>query len=215
MDIKDVIKFANNKYGRLVNPGKSAFVDIFLEGLEENIVPGVQKNLRDILKKIILQEGKISDLKQLSDFINITNLIQHKYDIQNGKLIKTLIINRGIYPGWLFDIIVTFLEYLSNPNNNLRKIKQCPDCNDFYIQSKLNLRQKYCPNCSNKNHTPSDIQAKRTKVSRDAAKKRKVTEKRKALFSEKCKQLISEGFKKNKAQELAEQYVIEQLRVTE
>jgi hypothetical protein len=99
-----------------------------------------------------------------------------------------------------------------------RQLKKCHDCSVFYIATKNNPRQKYCPDCSKKNHTPKQVQAERTRRTRAKSNKRKEKkgkEKREALYERQYKRLIEAGHKEEEARQEAEDYVIEQMPVIE
>lgn len=108
------------------------------------------------------------------------------------------------------------IEYLKNPEYlGKERITLCEDCKCFFGKVKLNDRQKYCSDCSKKNHTPKDLQALRTKITRAAKNKRLEKEKKKDLYEKQYKRLIEGGYSKKEAQQLANDLVIEQMREIE
>ncbi|MBN1366241.1 MAG: hypothetical protein JW976_15680 [Syntrophaceae bacterium] len=221
MDIKDVLKFANNEYSVLVKPNliDNHPFSASIKMQERKAIKESQKKLKHILENIIINKGKLSKSKELDHFIEIGNNIIKKYRVESGRLIENNEINELSlrkafllnYPVWLIDIISTFIKFLLHSEKYLRKIKKCNDCKKYFYQSKLYKYQKYCSICTKKNHTPKDIQAERTQRSRNAAKKRKDKDKRELLYKKEYKRLIKEGHPMNKAKEFAELIVIEQL----
>lgn len=178
-----------------------------------------QQSLRNILDNIIENQGVLSESDDLNFIITLQQRTITKYEVENGRLIEKFILNpddEGVVmmtPGWLMFSCRSLIDFLCN--GRLVQLKKCPDCRKFYIQKKLYERQKYCTICSKKNHTPKEIQAERTQLSRIEAKKRKDKERRKVLFEKQYKRLIEGGFSKKEAKERAEDFVIEQLDVTE
>jgi hypothetical protein len=155
----------------------------------------------------IIETREIADNKDSRFLLHICNAYPNMtFTITNGKVIKGF---GHIVEETEFAIRDLF-EFLAN-SKNIKRIKKCPDCGNFYNQSKLYERQKYCPICSKKNHTPKDVQAKRTQVSRNAAKKLKDKGRRKALYEKEYKRLIKERHSMKDAKEYAEITVIEQL----
>ncbi len=225
MNIKDVIKFANNDYSVAVKPRfqNDNPLNALFEKTEIKAIQEARKNLKEILKDIINNQGILKPSEQLDHFIEIGNNISKHYSVKDGRLIEENKINELSlrkafllnYPVWLINIISTFIEYLLKPEKYLRKIRKCDDCKKFFIQSKLYERQKYCSDCSKKNHTPKDIQAERTRTSRKTAKKLKDKIKRKILYERQYERLIQAGYSQKQAQKEANEYVIEQLGVIE
>jgi hypothetical protein len=173
------------------------------------------QSLKNILNNIILTQGQLNESNELNFIIDLQQRMITKYEYMDGRLIEKIIPNHDdmgkvmITPGWLMFSCRSLLDFLCE--GNLNKLKKCPDCRKFYIQKKLYGRQKYCAVCSKKNHTPKEIQAKRTHQSRAAAKKRKDKESRKVLFEKQYKRHIEAGFSKKEAKERATDFVIEQL----
>jgi len=230
---RSFIEFANNASAkgeliaiekpvipRLSDIGKAAAA---LAGLKEAAIESARqkedakKNI-EIYKRLvgllnyISENGQTKDNAELRSFVDIYNAQpKNIFIIEDGNVVKQTL-------GKLVTIaeyaIIELVEYLSDPNN-IKRIKKCPDCLKFFVAIKNNPRQKYCSACSRKNHTPREEQARRTRATRAAAKKRKDKEKRKVLYDDKYKQYIKAGYKENQAKELANQYVIEQLAVIE
>ena len=177
-----------------------------------------QQSLKNILDNIITQ-GQVNESNELDFIIDLQQRMITKYEYIDGRLIEKTISNPDdqgkvmITPGWLMFSCRSLLDFLCN--GKLVQLKKCPDCRKFYVQKKLYERQKYCAVCSKKNHTPKEIQAERTHLSRVAAKKRKDKERSKVLFEKQYKRLIEGGFSKKEAKERAEDFVIEQLDVIE
>ena len=106
------------------------------------------------------------------------------------------------------------VEFLKHPEYaGQKRIKKCDDddCGIFYISSKSNPRQKYCPDCSKKNHTPPSIQKKRTQTSREAARKRRERLEKKELYNDQYQRLIKQGWSQKEAEKLAKEYVAENM----
>lgn len=159
----------------------------------------------------ISEKGAIEEGEDLRFLLNVCNAYPNKtFDFKDGKVVMGsgyLMVNTSYAIRDLF-------EFLSKPKN-IKKIKKCPDCLKLFVSVKNNPRQKYCSVCSKKNHTPKEEQAKRTRTSREAAKKRKDTKERKTLFLMQYERNIQAGYTKKQAEQEAKEYVIEQMGVIE
>jgi len=89
------------------------------------------------------------------------------------------------------------IEFFRDAENR-EYLKVCNLCGNFYIASKLNEKQKYCPQCSRKSKmTPEERRIYMKEKYRPAAKKRKEVHKR----NEEIGRLMSRGFSEKKARE--------------
>ena len=179
------------------------------------------KTSQEFLKRILLQIKNSDDAYKSAAFkiiLSRYNEIQRKtyVDKKKHQLIRMEpFIEDNFFKDSRFasgPVSYCLVEFLTNTEySGKKRIAICKDCKCFFGKLKVNPSQKYCPICSKKNHTPKDIQAKRTKTSRAAKKKREDKEKRKELFEQKYKQFIKDKYPQKQAEELAKQYVIEQM----
>jgi len=222
-NIEEIRQGATNRFAEIEKLAET-YQDIYCL---HNYAKENQENIKSILLKIIKSKNAY-EAKAFKTILDGYNKIKTEY-IVNKKhelVLKEPFIEENFFKDLqvaktniseaqlLFNNPINYclVEYLKNPKySGKEKISICQDCECFFCKSKLNRYQRYCPICSKKNHTPKDIQAKRTKTSRAAKKKREVTEKRKELYEEKYKQLIKEKFSEKEAQQFAKQYVIEQM----
>ncbi len=140
------IEFANGNYlhGRIVDPNES-FSERLLR--DKSKAHEVQSKLRKLLRQIVKKQ-KIVDSKELRYFTKILEQAVIEYKVQNGKLVKrwhTTGIGAAyfIYPTWLRDLADNLIPYLSDSKNNIRKIKRCSVCSDYFIAT--NTRREVCP----------------------------------------------------------------------
>ena len=115
----------------------------------------VRLTLLKLLSQIIYHQ-KIVDSKELQYFIKICDEYIVKYKVKSGKIEKAFELapsskfKEFVYFPWLRDLSFNIVGYLSDPNNDIRKIKQCELCKDIFISERVNKRTKYCPICSPK-----------------------------------------------------------------
>jgi len=179
-------------------------------GLHSLLVDAVRK----ILENIIANGGTLDDSENLHFFISLKKMYLVTYSIEDGRLHEfSENPDPSLHSPWLKDLCHSLIDFLCS--NKLQNLKKCPYCEKFFLATKNNPRQKYCPICSKKNHTPPDEQARRTRATREAKKKRKENEKRKKLFNDQYERFIEAGYSKKEAKKEAEKYVIEQLNVIE
>lgn len=198
-----------------------------------NYVKDVQQYLKHVLSQIIEADNayesagfknilsRYNTIQKTKYFINddhklieISPFIENYFLARNSCFSKKEIFsNQRIFEAPISYCLVEFLK--NTEYSGKERMAICLDCKCFFCKSKLNAHQKYCPNCSKKNHTPKDLQALRTKTTRAAKKKKIEKEKRKELYEGKCKQLIKEGYSEKEAKQFADQCVIEQLHVIE
>lgn len=153
------------------------------------------------LLTLIIKNQKIEDGEDLRFFLGAYDTPEVRtFTFENEKVVRTNA--QLVYPSTF--AVHSFVEFLAS--QNLRKLKKCPDCTKFFVAVKNNPRQRYCPVCSKKNHTPAETQAERTRISREAVKKRKQRE----LFNFQYTRLIKSGHSMKEARQGAKEYVIEQ-----
>lgn len=139
------INFANER-PFLLPPKSNDFVKERLRDTSK--VPEVRSILRKLLDQII-QDQELKDTKELQYFIKIQEQYVPKYKVKNGKLIKNWTIGKGpaellFYPNWLRDLSFNLIDYLRDSERDIRKIKKCKNCGEYYISTQLRANQKYC-----------------------------------------------------------------------
>jgi len=95
----------------------------------------------------------------------------------------------------LFDLKHLLIYKRKDAIRIIRKIRKCLQCNQFFIAAKDNPRQKYCPACSTKDHTPKEEKAKRMReIYRPNYKKLQKEHKRRALYDFQYMRLKQSGY---------------------
>ncbi len=169
--------------------------------------PEVKSKLRSLLDKIIKNQ-KIPDAKELSYFTQIVEQEAPIFKVENGRLCKTIKETRNreeflSYPLWLRYLAVDIVEYLLDSKNDLRKIKKCEWCKDFFISIKVDKRTKYCTVCSPKNKMSKEQRTIYQK-GRRATKK---SEKDNIPKNEYIKRLIKAGYSREEAEKSFEETI--------
>ena len=156
------INFAN--HGNKSLPGKLIDPKNILERvrLESSRIPEIQPKLRKILDEVI-KEKKLTDSKELQFFTKICERYRDKYKVSDGKLEKRKIYdsarkwNWEVYSEWLQELSLSLIGFLSDPKTDLRKIKKCQLCEEYYIAKQLRDIQKFCsPKCKRLNQWPPE-----------------------------------------------------------
>ena len=174
---------------------------------DTSMAPEVKSKLRSLLDKIIKNQ-KIPDSKELSYFTQIVEQAAPIFEVKNGRLYKTIKETRNreeflSYPYWLRVLSVEIVEYLLDSKNDLRKIKKCKLCKNFFSSIKVDKRTKYCPLCSPKNKMSKE-QRKIYQRRRRAAKK---SEKDNFTKNEYITRLIKEGCSREEAEKTFEETI--------
>jgi hypothetical protein len=175
----------------------------------------VRTSVQNILQHIISNDGQLAESEDLKLFIDLRSRYVKKYAVSGGRLSETTEIlsddryKTFLIPYWLQIVCDSLINFLLN--GDFLKLKKCSDCKNFFLSTKKNPRQKYCLLCSKKNHTPKEVQLKRTHASRESKKKCKDKDKRKKLFDSQYIRLIKAGYSEKEAKQETEKYVIEQL----
>lgn len=124
-------------------------------------VPEALSRLRGLLDKIIQNQG-LNDSEELQYFIKIQEQYIPKYKIVNGKIIRYWTKGKGpvellFYPNWLRNLSVNLIKYLRGSEKDIRKIKRCENCGEYYIANTLRIDQKYCsPKCKRMSKWPRE-----------------------------------------------------------
>lgn len=220
-DIKDIKKKKGMRFEEI-----NELADVYPDLTKmQSYLMKTQKNLKIILLKIIKShrayesEGFKSILKTYNTMEKTRIIVNEKNKlVESDAFNEKYFLNNDSRLNYekIFNAPISYclIQFLKNPEyRGQEKISVCKDCGLIFNKVKVNDRQKYCTNCAYKNHTPKDIQNKRTAASREFSKKRKIKEKRKALFETQFNKLINQGYTKEKAKELANLHVIEQVPV--
>ncbi|MDH4205623.1 MAG: hypothetical protein OEV45_08850 [Desulfobacteraceae bacterium] len=83
-------------------------------------------------------------------------------------------------------------------NNDRRKLKICERCEEFYVQTKLNPRQRYCKKCSPKSKMSKERRNEFQRKYRQKKKQEKLAQERKARI----KNLVNKGWTREEAEEI-------------
>ena len=161
----------------------------------------VRLTLMKLLYQIIYHQ-QVLNSKEIQYFIKICDEHIINYKVKNGiidkgyELAPSSKFKSFTYPPWLRDLSFNLIYYLSDPNNDIRKIKQCERCKDFFISKRVNKRTKYCPLCSPKNKMSKE----QRKVYDSELKVTKKRAKDNSIRSEYISRLISAGCSKEEAE---------------
>jgi len=166
-----------------------------------------QQLLRNILYKIIENQGVLSESDELNFIITLQERTITKYEVENGRLTEQSVLNPDdesvamMTPGWLKYSCQSLIDFLCN--ENLKRLKNCPYCKEFYASKKLNPNQRYCSSCSKKDTRTKEEKASYQRAYRKVQKKRREREKKRKLEKE-ALNLIAQGIRPKEARELAE-----------
>jgi len=126
-------------------------------------LPEVRTKLRNLLNQIITNQ-KIIDSEELQYFLKIRAKIVSKYTIEKGRLVQEWTDDlKGMellfHPIWLRNLSLNLIDYLSDSKTDLRKLKKCEWCNNFY-KSKTIRPSKFCTDkCRLKWHNRKRIES--------------------------------------------------------
>jgi hypothetical protein len=179
----------------LNNPKCYLCSQILFKHFLSNIVNGVEYS--DLMDDSFIADGiEFSDFGSSFSthlFYNAYNSLRREINIVKAE--NDLIFKDNLEQKWTWEIDIrkgvslnkeivsivgiSLFEFLLDDDRNRRKLKQCPGCEEFYIQSKLNPRQKYCPDCSKK----SRMTTEQRKIY-DRTRKKKIKKEKEALKRE-------------------------------
>jgi hypothetical protein len=157
-----IFDFANGYFDptpRLVNPKDSWSKKLIDERLNDTSrIPSARAKLKELLDRII-EEQRLTDSEELRYFTGIREKFIPQYEIENGKLKIHYAINRDtpitvlFYPYWLKDLSFTLIDFISDPDTDLRRVKKCEKCKDYYLAEQLRDIQKFCSKkCKRRSH---------------------------------------------------------------
>jgi len=166
------IKFANEHPRRLVRLVPASEARKAKEGSAAGLIhrrrydtskaPEATSKLRKLLDGLI-RKGKLTDSQELRYFIKVADQYVTTYEVSGGRLVEGFEMAPGDhwkviwYPDWLRDLSLSLVRYLSGPSNDLRKIKKCQQCEEYYIASQLRPNQKFCSKrCKRRSKWPDD-----------------------------------------------------------
>jgi len=203
------IDFANhgNKAlpGKLIDPKNS----LEMVRLERSKVSEIQPKLRKILDGII-KEKELTDSEELQFFTEICEQFRDKYKVSDGKLITTKEYdsarkwNWEVYSEWVQNLSFSLIDFLSNSKTDLRKIKKCQLCKEYYIAKQLRDNRKFCSKkCKRMNQWPREKWNEYMKEHREQKRKEM-----KKLSEEALKKEIYRRMKEG----MTEEEVIEQMK---
>lgn len=178
-----IFEFANGYFeplGRLVNPKDSWSKKFFDKRLNDTSkIRSARSKLKKLLDRII-EEQTLTDSEELRYFTGIREKFIPQYEVENGKLKVHYAINRDtpiavlFYPYWLKDLSFKLIDFISDPDTDLGKVKKCEKCKDYYLAKQLRDNQKFCSKkCKRQSHYPPERWAEYMK-DRRAKKKKKV-----------------------------------------
>jgi hypothetical protein len=160
---------------------------------EGNSKPEIfQEKIQRILDGLI-KTKQVNESEDLRFFIEIVEQYKLVFEVEGGKLHKTLALGKGRYltpllwithTEWVKELAFSLIGYLSNPKTDLRKLKQCKWCNKYFLSKKNSGRIKYCASCSPKSKMTKQERSSyqveyRERKSKEKAKTKKKAEKEK------------------------------------
>jgi len=169
-----------------------------------------QKMVKSILLQMIESEKayKSDAFKRMLDSYNY-NFNRKRCIVANNRIVEFDTYNERFFLDYsdiyIFNVTIAYclIEYFKESEYQGReRLTVCKRCSDIFIKSKLNSQQIYCSVCSKGNRKTAKENAEYMKGYRKEIKKRKEKEKKRRLEKEISK-LISEGFNRKQAQELA------------
>jgi hypothetical protein len=204
------IDFANHK--RLPNwllpPKKKAKKGYWNKFLyDKTKIPEVRNFLVKILNQIIA-DGKLKDSDEIQYFIDVNRAMIVTFEVVDGKLERIVSYPKAedtelkelATPIWLKELADDLLGYLTNPDNDLRKIKKCKWCKCYFIASRIDKRILYCAECSSKSRMSKET---RRRYQRDYRRKKRIEKMTKERES-RIDTIMKSGFSREDAIEIIE-----------
>jgi hypothetical protein len=127
--------------------------DRYKDEISYKILRSGHRNLKKLLDQII-QNKQINMTKELKYFIDRVPPHKEKYIVGNGKLVcireynpEEELLEALAEPGWFRRIRIELINYLTDENEDKRRLKKCPFCKEYFIANHLRRKKCESENC--------------------------------------------------------------------